>query len=747
MGRNQAKNSPTKILMRIALIVTVTIGILAIDWPSMFFRPIVYVSPPVTASSNPVTWSSATVVKKVTDLPEEPTTPVDARLLCLDLAQRFGKSANSSQSEPNDAQHSDGDRRTAVTSFPDNQWDYSTDAAKDTRRTVNDHWSFVKPHRPQPPIVRDVSWSRNSVDDFVSSQLEAERLSHSVEADRATLIRRLSLDLIGLPPTLMDVEEFVADPASDAYERLVDRLMGSPHFGEKWAIRWLDLGRFADTDGFEFDRVRTMWLYRDWVIESLNQDLPFDQFTVDQIAGDLMPLATNQQKVATGFMRCSAVASDVMTHRFDMLVDRVNTLGTTWLGLTFSCAQCHDHKFDPLTQKEFYQFYAIFNNSLDEVENLSYGGPVLETKSPLSGMQASTLILSERNQPNVTHLKVRGSPAVDGERVEPGLPDFLHSSKCGASDRLSLACWLIDDDNPLTARVTVNRMWESVFGMGLVRTSDDFGLRGERPTHPLLLDWLATEFQRIGWSNKRLLRQIVTSATYRQSARVPDELLERDPQNRFLARGPRFRVDAELVRDIALTSSGLLSHRLGGPSVFPWQPPGTSERLEYAGFAWKVNQDENRYRRGLYTHWKRTALYPSLSIFDASNRTSTCARRTNSCTPLQALVTLNDPVFFEAAVHLGRRMLEEGAGTAESGVTKGFQLCLARSPTEQELKILLKLHQEELIRLTQDVDTAKAILAAESAIAQNPELNASEWAAYSMVASVLLNLDETITKE
>jgi len=720
-------------LESIVLILALAIANLAIDWFGLLRLP----------SHGELPSPPAAAVQNVTAVPQVQTGPVDARQLCRARARSYQKSENVNQPECSDGASSDAVFAVAATALLDNQTDSSINFARDIRP----HWSFVKPRSPQVPIVHDANWSRNPVDDFVLARLEAERIQPAPPADRATLIRRLFFDLIGLPPAPKEVDEFVADQSPDAYERLVDRLLESPHFGEKWAIRWLDLARFADTNGFEFDAVRSLWLYRDWVIESLNRDLPFDQFTVEQIAGDLIPNATLQQRVATGFVRSSAVAPDIVTNRFDMLVDRVNTVATTWLGLTFSCAQCHDHKFDPLTQKEFYQLYAVFNNSVDEVQGADYGGTAITTESPLNGMRASTLILEERRKPNVTFLKVRGSPAEDGEQVEPGFPAFLHAPQCGERDRLSLACWLIDDDNPLTARVTVNRMWESLFGIGLVRTSDDFGMRGEPPSHPELLDWLATEFQRVGWSSKRMLRLMVTAATYRQASHVPGDLLDRDPQNRLLARGPRFRVAAELIRDIALASSGLLARSLGGPSVFPWQPPGTSEKLEFAGFPWKVNQDENRYRRGLYTHWKRTALYPSFSIFDAPNRTGACARRGSSSTPLQALVTLNDPVFFEAAVHLGSRMLEGGAGSAEAAVTMGFRICLARHPTANEIAILLKLHQEEIHRLTNDVDAAKSLVGGEAVIARHPHLNVSEWAACSTIANVLLNLDETIMKE
>ena len=609
-----------------------------------------------------------------------------------------------------------------------------------------EHWAFVAPQASPPPTPIERDWSRNVVDDFVAVRREAEGLPHAEEADRATLIRRLSLDLTGLPPTPEEVDDFAADAAPDAYDRLVDRLMASPHFGEKWAIRWLDLARYADTNGFEFDAQRTMWLYRDWLIDALNQDMPFDQFTIEQLAGDLLPDATSEQLVATGFLRNSPVATDVITHRFDMLVDRVNTLGSTWFGMTFSCAQCHDHKFDPLTQQEYYQLFAILNHSIDEVADAKYAGRTIYTQSPLTGETAGALVLQDRSEPNVTHLKVRGSPSVDGEQVEPGFPAFLHAPRCGEGDRLSLACWLTDESNPLTARVAVNRLWEDLFGVGLVRTSDDFGVRGEAPSHPELLDWLAVEYLRSGWSSKQIIRRLATSATYRQSSHRSAESQEIDPQNRLLAYGPRFRVSAELLRDIALSASGLLSENLGGPSVFPWQPPGTSENVEFASFPWNVNPDENQYRRGLYTHWKRRTLYPSFAMFDAPPRTSSCTRRSRTTNPLQALVSLNDPVFVEAAVYLGGRMLDETDGSPEAAISRGFRLCVGRHPTDHELSLLLSLHRQELSRLTRDIESALALIGGK-ALERGPDRDSAEWAACAVVANVLLSLDETMTRE
>lgn len=719
MAARQAHHHLAKKITAITVIVVVTAVAISIEWPRLLPKQIGFWAPIEPTDNTPTPTFTPKMAPK-------PSAAADARRACLDRMEQLRKTSETNSS-------------------PITHADNAPSTISSTKSHA--HWAFIPPSTVRPPVVLESNWSLGPVDDFVLDRLAGEKLSHSFAAERETLIRRLSLDLTGLPPDLEDVEQFVADTSPDAYERLLDRLLESPHYGEKWAIRWLDLARFADTNGFELDAVRTMWLYRDWVIESFNRDLPFDQFTVEQLAGDLLPNSSIQQCVATGFLRNSAVATDILTHRFEMLVDRVNTLGTTWLGMTFSCAQCHDHKFDPITQKDFYRLYAIFNNSADEVTDIRYMGASRDTESPLNDQIGSTLVVAERDKPIDSFLMVRGSPTAKGEKVEPGVPSFLHLPQCGESDRLSLACWLIDKNNPLTARVAVNRMWEAVFGAGLVRTSDDFGVRGDKPSHPELLDWLALEFQRNGWSNKRLLRQIVTSSTYRQSARTTPDLLERDPHNRLLTRGPRVRVDAELIRDIALTASDLLSRRLGGPSVFPWQPPGTSEKTEFSSFPWKPSTDDNRYRRGLYTHWKRTALYPSFLVFDAPNRTNTCARRINSTTPLQALVTLNDPVYFEAAIHLGRRMLEHQPDSMEAAITRGFRYCLSRQPTSDELTALVLLCREEDQRFRSDLEAAKKLIGGDETISRFPDLNVSSWAAYATVANVLLNLDETITKE
>lgn len=613
------------------------------------------------------------------------------------------------------------------------------------------HWAFRKPVRPRLPEVQNGEWPRNPVDQFILARLEEEGLAPSPEADRTTLVRRLYLDLIGLPPTPVQVDEFLADQSPDAYERLVDRLLSSPYYGERFAVHWLDLARYADTDGYEHDGPRKMWLFRDYVIHALNSDMPFDRFTVEQLAGDLLPESTDTQKIATGFMRNAIVAIDLRQYRFETMIDRVNTMGVVWLGLSMNCVQCHDHKFDPVSQKEYYQVYSIFDMSADDLRNDGHpGGPVLRAHSPLkiTGAKSTTGVLVDDGVERPAFVKIRGSFHMDGEEVQPGVPAEFHKPQAEVKNRLGLACWLTDKQNPLTARVMVNRYWEWIFGTGIVRTSEDLGTRSEPPSHKELLDWLAVEFVESGWSMKRIIRLIVTSATYRQSSHVTPESLEHDPRNRLLGRGARFRLNAESIRNVALTASGLLAVRVGGPSVFPLQPPGVNKGHFMVGdFEWKEDRDRNRYRRGVYTFWKRTSTYPSLALFNAPRREKSCPRRTRSNTPLQALVTLNDPAYFEAAVHLGKRMMTEAGEDFSDRLRRGYRLCLSREPRDEELTQLRKYYDVELSSFQQEAEAAKTLLVEAGAWEDNQGLDASEWAAWAMVANVLLNLDETITKE
>jgi Protein of unknown function (DUF1553)/Protein of unknown function (DUF1549)/Planctomycete cytochrome C len=884
------------------------------------------------------------------------------------------------------------------------------------------HWAFVPPIPAPPPRFARASWPRNPIDAFILARLEATELQPSEPADRATLIRRLSLDLIGLPPTPQDVEAFERDQAPDAYEKLVDRLLASPHYGERWARRWLDLARYADTNGYEKDRTRSIWPYRDWVIQALNADLPFDAFTVEQLAGDLLPGSTTSQRIATGFHRNTMLNEeggiDPLEFRFYAMTDRVATTATVWLGLTVGCAQCHTHKFDPIPHRDYYRFMGLLNNAdepempialpqvarrrqeieakiADQIkdlpnrfppaekvngddrrtveerrqanlegrfrewmgrqaaetvhwttlkpaeatanvprlsvqaddsifasgdqskrdvytlrfspgskritairlealpdERLPRGGPgriyyegpagdfflsefsvtaggkavpfrlatatgknpaaaaaaidgdpqtgwslggepgqprsvVFQLAAPLNTagdlviqllferyyaaglgrfrisvtadpqpiaardtppeideilltdtelrtptqndrlrlhylMTApelakdreaidrlrkempsypTTLIMQERppTNPRPTFIHNRGEYLQPSERVEPAVLSILPQLPATLPpDRLALARWLVSTANPLCGRVTMNRQWAAFFGRGLVRTAEDFGYQGEPPSHPELLDWLALELPRQGWSMKRIHKLIVMSATYQQSSRATSELLAKDPENRFLARGPRVRLEAEVIRDTAIYSSGLLFEKIGGPSVFPPQPAGVTTEGTYGGLEWKISPGGDRYRRGLYTFTKRTAPYAMATTFDAPSGEVCVARREVSNTPLQALTLLNDPVFEEVARALGQSIAAM-SGSVDDRVDALFRRCLSRAPDRDERAQLCQFFQSQKRRFElRELDVTK--------IAGSGSGEASERAAWIVLARVLLNLDEAVTK-
>lgn len=910
------------------------------------------------------------------------------------------------------------------------------DAAAAPAPIKSSHWAYQPLQRPALPPVKNETWVRNPIDRFVLARLEKEGLKPSPEASRETLIRRVSLDLVGLPPTLEDVRAFVSDTSPDAYQKVVDRLLSSPHYGERWARPWLDLARYADTQGYEADRRRSIWLYRDWVIGALNDDMPFDQFTVEQIAGDLLPGAGVTQKIASGFHRNTMIneegGTDPEEFRVAAVLDRVGTTASIWLGTTLACAQCHNHKFDPFTQEDFYRFYAFFNTAepevrvgpggerettmgpkleipitpamvahrnqversmteeeallnrndpaldaaraaweqetaaavvpwkvLDPVRAVSAGGArltVLEDQSVLAsgpnpdrdtflivadtsiaaitgvriealthstlaregssrgprarfvltgfeveaapladparsapvrfadaasdqpgytpdvkdaldddprtgwtistagdaarrdrqaiflaaapfgfaggtrltirlrhdsalpqqvlgrfrlavtsaadpGRSAkvpvalqsvlqthaearteaqrralreyfrsidpelepvrerlaglrefwseltspSTLVMKEQTEARKTHILVRGSFLTKGKEVRPGVPAvLLPFKKDQPSDRLGLARWLVDASNPLTPRVAVNRFWMHYFGRGIVETVEDFGLQGDRPTHPELLDWLAAEFIEQKWSMKAFHRLVVTSATYRQNSAVAPDLLERDPDNRLLARGPRRRLEAEMVRDNALAVAGLLSPRIGGPSVFPPQPAGIWN-LVYNDEKWRTSAGEDRYRRGLYTFWRRTAPYPMFTTFDAPSRELVCTRRIQTNTPLQSLTTLNDPIFFDAARGLALRVLALQSSDLRARIVYGFELCTARAPEAKEMDRLVGLFEQERAHFAQNLKAA-AEIANGGDVRPREGIDPADFAAWTIVANVLLNLDETLTK-
>ncbi len=614
------------------------------------------------------------------------------------------------------------------------------------------HWAFRPPVRPPLPPVRNGRWPRNAIDFFILARLEQEGLHPAPEADRATLIRRVSLDLTGLPPTVAEVDAFRNDSSPNAYEKVVGRLLASPRYGERWARPWLDLARYADTNGYEKDRPRTLWPWRDWVIRALNDDMPFDQFTIEQLAGDLLPGATVAQQVATGFHRNTLLNDEDGTNpeefRVAAVKDRVDTTATVWLGQTLECAQCHNHKYDPFTQREYYQLYAFFNQTADTgVGN----GPelALPGAGPDETQPVRTLVMQETATPRATYVMPRGDFKRQGPPVAPGVPAVLHPFPEGAPrNRLGLARWLVARENPLVARVTVNRFWDTFFGRGLVRTPDDFGSQGKAPTHPQLLDWLAVEFMDRGWGMKAMHRLIVTSATYRQSAGVSPALAQRDPYNLLYARGPRLRVEYEMLRDLALAAGGLLSNRIGGPSVMPPQPPGVWENsfgfLNLPDFRWEEAAGDDRYRRGIYIFLRRTALYPTFLMFDAPSREVCSVHRSRTNTPLQALATLNDPAFVEAAGGLARRVLTEAPGGTKEKATFAFRVCLARVPETGEGEALGRLYEKALARFTRDPKAAAALV--RHARQETSGRDVRQMAAWMVVANVLLNLDEMLTK-
>jgi hypothetical protein len=611
------------------------------------------------------------------------------------------------------------------------------------------HWAFQPVTRPPLPVVKDTSWPRGAIDCFILSRLEKEKIPPSPEADRPTLIRRLYFDLLGLPPTPAEVAQFVEDARPDAYEQLVERVLTSPHYGERFGRYWLDVARYADSDGYEKDRPRPhAWRYRNWVIDALNADMPFDRFTVEQLAGDLLPGATAEQLAATGFHRNTLHntegGADPEEDRVKKTVDRTNTLGTVWLGLTVGCAQCHTHKYDPITQREYYSLYAFFN-SINEVD----------VDAPLAGVPSKDVkaqAVSQQSTPRPTKIHIRGDFLSPGDTVQPEslavLPPLQPREK--QPDRLDLAHWVVDPANPLTARVTANRLWQRIIGRGIVATSDDFGSQGEVPSHPELLDWLAGELVQNNWSMKHIQRLIVTSATYRQSSATRTELVDIDPQNVLLARQNRQRVEAEIIRDLALAVGGLLDARIGGPSVRPPQPAEYSS-LTYANSAkWEVSKGGDKYRRGMYTFFQRTSPYPMLMTFDSPDTNECCVRRSHSNTPLQALTLWNDPVFFECAQTMGRRVVGDvppetvSSQTVRNRARHIFQLCLAREPAPNELTIVVDLYEGQLGLLERDEKATTAIVGS----GHLPEgVSNSELASWISVGRALMNLDEFITRE
>jgi hypothetical protein len=657
------------------------------------------------------------------------------------------------------------------------------------------HWAFQTPQKSSLPDLKNKRWPKNEVDHFVAAKLEAAKVKPSPETSRETLLRRVMLDLTGLPPTIEELDAFLKDKSHDGYEKVVDRLLASPRYGERMSLEWLDAARYSDSNGYQHDGTRTMWPWRDWLIKALNDNKPFDQFTVELLAGDLLPNSTTDQKLATGFHRNNMLNGEGGRHpeesRIDYVIDRVDTTATVWLGLTMACARCHDHKYDPLTQKEYYQLFAYFNN-VPETGGVDGGGgmanPVMalptseqtekisklkktiseldeklkaaeataqdEIKKKLEQQKKSleqaeksiikTMVMAEQPAPRDAFVLIRGAWDKHGEKVAPGVPAILPPLSSEAPpNRLGLAKWLVSPENPLTARVMVNRYWEQFFGVGLVKTSEDFGVQGEWPAHKDLLDWMAAEFVRSNWNVKALHKKIVMSATYRQSSKVSPELLERDPENRLLAHGPRHRLSSLVLRDQALAISGLLKEKVGGAPVRPYQPAGIWEEMSFGKIGYKQDHGADLYRRSVYIFWRRT-VGPTM-LFDTSARQVCTVRLPRTNTPLQSLTTLNETAYVEAARMFAERMML-AATRPEERIRFAFRSATSRLPKSAEVKVLLRGLERLQKQYAADQESAVKLLGVGEA-KRNENLDPVELAAYTGVANVVLNLDEVLNKE
>ena len=749
---------------------------------------------------------------------------------------------------------------------PDSNRVLGDDDKKTLRRWVESgasyetHWAFDPPARSPEPMVHDASWPRNPIDFFVLAKLESLGAEPSPEATRETLIKRLSIDLTGLPPTPEEVLSFVSNEDPAAYEQLVDRLINSRHYGERMALPWLDAARYADSNGFQQDGDTWQWIWRDWVVEALNDDLPFDQFTVWQLAGDLLPSPTLSQKIASGFNRNHLLNGEggaiPEEQRFVILFDRMDTTATTWLGLTMACAQCHDHKYDPITQRDYYALMDAFNRvpergtpqrqstrirvaepfielptaenkariaaferrirlmesevqpandrafqqwrshlasdqkareqaalpdelkagfKRDDAEETSRSkwleglrrhfernvlpqqeegkvdrealSALRKTLAEYQGDQIPRAMVMSDAKPRQTHILNRGAYLSPMEAVSFATPAFLPPMPTGApANRLGLAQWLVSDDHPLTARVQVNRMWQHFFGMGIVKTAEDFGVQSEYPVHRDLLDWLAVEFRDRGWSQKQLHRLIVTSATYRQASRLGDWHRQEDIENRYYARASRFRMPAMLLRDWALESAGLLVREIGGAPVYPYQPANVWEALAITkerDFTYPASSGGSLYRRSLYTFWRRTV--GPVNMFDVSNRQACRVRQSVTSTPLHALTTLNDPTWVEAARALADRCRSEEE-RVENQIRMAFQRVLSRKPTPKEIGRLLRAFERQVNHYEKNQIAAEALLAWPAPVGPNGS-DPSLRAALATVCLGIFNLDEALTRE
>ncbi len=632
------------------------------------------------------------------------------------------------------------------------------------------HWAFIAPVKPALPKLKNNGWAKNEIDHFILQRLQKEGLSPNEEADKERLLKRVALDLTGLLPSPEQQDRFLNDKTPGAYEKIVDELMSQPSYGERMALPWLDLARYADSHGYQDDNYRSQWPWRDWTISAFNRNMPYNQFVTWQLAGDLLPEATKEQLLATGFNRNHKITEEggVINeeYRVEYVSDRTTTLGRAFMGVTIECAKCHDHKFDPIRQEEYFQMYAFFNNIKEVGLEATVGGPETFAKNPrmqitrqdvesaltfINKKDTSRLevsVMGERDTLRKTYVLDRGNYDAPDKEVQPGTPaSILPFPVDYPRNRMGLAQWLFNPANPLTARVFVNRIWMEMFGNGIVKTAADFGMQGALPTHPALLDWLAVDFREHGWDIKRLVKQIVTSATYRQSAAITPEKLKADPENIFYAYAPRVRLHAELLRDMVLASSGLLNTTIGGPSIKPYQPPGlwemaTSGRGLLATY--KQDHGENLYRRGMYIFIKRTVPPPNMMIFDASNRDECEVKRVRTNTPLQALVMMNDPVVLEASLALADKLIKSG-NAPEININNAFRRIICRTPGKKETAILLSHYKEQQAYFNAHPEDAVKLLKVGE---YKPEFKKTpkDLAAMMQVLQIIYNMEEAITK-
>lgn len=633
------------------------------------------------------------------------------------------------------------------------------------------HWAFTPPSTPALPEVKSKNWPKNEIDFFVLRKMEDRGLAPNESADRERLLKRWAFDITGLPPTLVQTDSFLNDRSPDAAEKMVDRLLASPAYGERMAVPWMDIARYADSHGYQDDNYRSQWPWRDWVIHAFNENMPYDQFVTWQLAGDLLPGATKEQLLATAFNRNHKITEEGGVideeYRVEYVVDRTNTLGRAFMGVTVECAKCHDHKYDPIKQKDFYQLTAFFNNISEKGLESTVGGPETYAKNPrmditrddLKGLlsfinKTDTLalqvsIMKDLDTPRQAYILTRGNYDQHGAAVSPGTPDAVLPFPADyPRNRLGLAKWLFHEKNPLTARVFVNRVWQDFFGRGIVRSAADFGMQGGLPSHPELLDWLAVDFSHHGWDIKRLVKQIVLSATYCQSAVVTKEKQKADPENVWLSRAPRIRMNAETVRDMILASSGLLNRTIGGPSVKPYQPSGLWEMATSGrGILATYKQDHGAalYRRGLYTFIKRTVPPPSMMIFDASNRDQCEVNRSRTNTPLQALIMLNDPTVLEASRVLADTLIKTGgSGTPEDMIRGSFRRIICRTPDQREIAVLLDYWKSQEAYFMSNPGAVEASVKVGEY--KTEKIAGMTVAVLMRVIQVIYNMDEAITK-